>query len=95
MIDRRKASISLRGDVEMVRGDVGGEHDLGRQLRLAGRVEVAEPDQQARRPGERPLQAAARQCDRHVHPLQPCVLDQEVGCLFDLVTDRGGDDGRT
>ena len=65
--------------VEVVGGDVGRQHDLGREVRLARRVEVAEPDQQAGRPGHGPLQAAPGQRDRHVDPSEAGVLDQADG----------------
>ncbi len=69
--------------------------DLGRELVLAAGVEVAEPDEQARRPRQCPLQPALGQRNRDVDALEPGVLDQEVGGVLDLVAHGRGDDRGT
>ena len=55
-------------EVVVVGRDVGRQHDLGRELGLAAGVEVTQADEQARRAGEGPLQAAPGERDGHVDP---------------------------
>ncbi|MGD0749338.1 MAG: hypothetical protein ABSB68_16190, partial [Acidimicrobiales bacterium] len=63
--------------------DVGRQHDLGRQVRFARGVEVAEPHQEAGGPRHGPLQTALGQRHRHLAPFEARVLNQETGRLLD------------
>ena len=80
-----RLDVLRRLDAEVVGGDVGGQHDLGRELVLALGVPVPEADQQAGRPGHGPFEATPGQRDGHVDLGQLGVPDQELGRLLHLL----------